>query len=60
MIQELNDLGIQTVMLTGDQQKTAEAIAQEAGIQKVVAGCLPDEKVHEVNQLKNTVIPSSW
>ncbi|MGA3878675.1 heavy metal translocating P-type ATPase [Bacillus pumilus] len=52
MIQELNDLGIQTVMLTGDQQKTAEAIAQEAGIQKVVAGCLPDEKVHEVNQLK--------
>ncbi|MBB6600978.1 heavy metal translocating P-type ATPase [Bacillus pumilus] len=52
MIQELNDLGIQTVMLTGDQQKTAEAIAQEAGIQTVVAECLPDEKVHEVNQLK--------
>ncbi|MGA3882350.1 HAD-IC family P-type ATPase, partial [Bacillus pumilus] len=39
-------------MLTGDQQKTAEALAPEAGIHKVVAGCLPDEKVHEVNQLK--------
>ncbi|MFP3326507.1 HAD family hydrolase, partial [Planococcus sp. SIMBA_160] len=41
MIQELNDLGIQTVMLTGAQPKTAEAIAQEAGSQTVVAECLP-------------------
>ncbi|MFS0654346.1 heavy metal translocating P-type ATPase [Bacillus sp. 179-C3.3 HS] len=52
MIRELNELGIQTVMLTGDQQKTAEVIAKEAGIQTVVAECLPDQKVHEVNRLK--------
>ncbi|MFJ5963633.1 heavy metal translocating P-type ATPase [Bacillus sp. NPDC093026] len=57
MIQELNDLGIQTVMLTGDQQKTAEVIAKEAGIQKVVAECLPDEKVNEVNRLKKQGCP---
>ncbi|MGE6631155.1 heavy metal translocating P-type ATPase [Bacillus sp. NPDC077027] len=53
MIQELNGLGIQTVMLTGDQQKTAEIIAKEAGIQTVVAECLPDQKVNEVSRLKN-------
>jgi len=37
-------LGLSTVLLTGDQERTAEAVAQELGIQRVVAGVLPDGK----------------
>ncbi|MGF3514204.1 MULTISPECIES: heavy metal translocating P-type ATPase [Bacillus] len=51
---ELESLGIQTAMLTGDQSETAAAIAKEAGMTTVVADCLPDQKAKEVKKLKET------
>jgi Cu+-exporting ATPase len=49
-IQRLNRLGLTVVMLTGDHQRTAEAIARQAGIDRVVAGVLPEGKVAEVRR----------
>ncbi|WP_307894144.1 heavy metal translocating P-type ATPase [Bacillus swezeyi] len=54
VIGELNQLGIQTAMLTGDQPETAAAIAREAGLKMVVSECLPDRKVEEAQKLKGT------
>ena len=48
----LKKLGIQVVMLTGDQSQTAQAIAKEAGIDKVYAELLPEHKVNLVKQLR--------
>ena len=50
-IAELKRMGIKTVMLTGDRQKTAEAIAAEVGVDEVVAGVLPDGKEEVVRDL---------
>ena len=50
VVQQLNRLGLTVVMLTGDHQRTAEAIARQAGIDRVVAGVLPDGKVAEVRR----------
>lgn len=49
-VQQLNRLGLTVVMLTGDHRRTAEAIARKAGIDRVVAGVLPDGKVAEVRR----------
>ncbi|HNP81712.1 MAG TPA: heavy metal translocating P-type ATPase [Nitrospira sp.] len=49
-IQKLNRMGLTVVMLTGDHQRTAEAIARQAGIDRVVAGVLPEGKVAEVRR----------
>ncbi|MBQ1880249.1 MAG: metal-transporting ATPase, partial [Lachnospiraceae bacterium] len=49
---ELKRMGIRTVMLTGDNRETAEAIAKEAGIDEVAAGILPDGKEAEIRRLK--------
>ncbi|MGI5893568.1 MAG: heavy metal translocating P-type ATPase [Candidatus Merdivicinus sp.] len=43
-VQELHDLGLNVVMLTGDSQRTAEAIQKRAGIETAIAQVLPDEK----------------
>ncbi|MFD2925063.1 heavy metal translocating P-type ATPase [Halobacillus naozhouensis] len=51
-IKVLKDHGIYTVMLTGDNTKTAEAIAEESGIDQFVAECMPDKKVGELKKLK--------
>ncbi len=48
----LKDMGIKTVMLTGDNEKTANVIAKKAGIEKVIAGILPDGKASEIKKLK--------
>ncbi|MBM6941090.1 copper-translocating P-type ATPase [Limosilactobacillus coleohominis] len=49
-IQQLNNLGLETIMLTGDNQTVAEAIGKQVGIQKVIAGVLPNEKATYVKQ----------
>jgi Cu+-exporting ATPase len=51
-IASLHALGMQVVMLTGDNQRTAESIARAAGIDRVVAGVLPDGKVAEIKRLQ--------
>ena len=51
-ISELKAMGIKTVMLTGDNERTARAIAKEAGVDEVVAGVLPDGKEKVIQSLK--------
>ena len=51
-IQSLRNMGIRTVMLTGDNERTAAAIGREAGVDLVVAGVLPDEKSDVVGRLR--------
>ncbi len=51
-LKEIHKMGIETVMLTGDNQRTAEAIAQEVGIGRVLAEVLPEHKAQEVRKLQ--------
>ncbi len=51
-IRELRNLGIRVVMLTGDNEFTANAIGAEAGVDEVIAGVLPDGKQSVINELK--------
>ena len=51
-IARLRSMGLAIVMLTGDNQRTADTIARAAGIDRVVAGMLPDGKVAEVKRLQ--------
>ena len=51
-IRQLRDMGVRTVMLTGDNAKTARAIAAEAGVDHVIAGVLPDGKEQVVRGLQ--------
>ncbi len=52
-VDELKKLGIRVVMLTGDNKKTAAAIAKKVHIEEVVAGVLPDGKADKVKELMN-------
>ncbi len=52
VIDELNKNKIQTIMLTGDNKETAEKIAKEIGITKVISNVLPSEKANMVKKLK--------
>ncbi|WP_148887350.1 heavy metal translocating P-type ATPase [Streptococcus sp. Marseille-P6264] len=51
-VQELQSMGLEVIMLTGDREETAVAIAQKAGIQKVIAGVLPDGKAAAIKDLQ--------
>ena len=51
-IEELRGLGIHVVMLTGDNQRTADAVGAAAGVDEVVAGVLPGEKEQVIRQLQ--------
>lgn len=51
-IKELRNMGIEVVMLTGDNERTARAIGEQAGVDKVIAGVLPDGKENEIRRLK--------
>ncbi len=54
-IRSLQEMGFETIMITGDNQRTAEAIAREVGIDRVVAGVLPEGKVDEIRRLQGEV-----
>ncbi|MGN1132455.1 MAG: heavy metal translocating P-type ATPase, partial [Ruminococcus sp.] len=51
-VQEMKNMGIQVVMLTGDNEKTANAIGKKAGVHRVIAGVLPDGKERAVLEFK--------
>jgi Cu+-exporting ATPase len=52
-IERMQGMGLEVVMLTGDTERTAQAIAREAGIARVVAGVLPEGKVAEIQRLQS-------
>ena len=52
-IRQLKNLGLKVVMLTGDNEKTAQAIGSKAEVDKVIAGVLPDEKGAVIQALQN-------
>ena len=52
-IKELQNMGIRVVMLTGDNEKTANAIGAQAGVDEVIAGVMPDGKEKVVRQLRD-------
>ena len=54
-IRELEKMGIETAVISGDNQRTVEAIARKVGISRVLAEVLPDGKVDEIKRLQETV-----
>jgi len=53
-LEELQQLGLDLVMLTGDQEKTAKAVARELELDGVVAGVMPEDKVVQIEKFRNS------
>lgn len=51
-IRRLHDMGLDVVLLTGDNERTAHAIAREVGVDRVIAEVLPEQKAEEVKKLQ--------
>ncbi|MEK7851535.1 MAG: heavy metal translocating P-type ATPase [Deltaproteobacteria bacterium] len=54
-IEELKEMGLVTVMLTGDNRRTAEAIAKKVGISRVISEVLPQDKVSEIKRVQEEI-----
>ncbi len=52
-VERLKKLGLEVIMLTGDDRRTADAIARKAGIDRVIAGVLPGQKAEEIRRLRS-------
>ncbi len=52
-IQELQEKGIEVIMLTGDNPQTAKAVAEEVGLDSFQAECMPEDKINEVKRLQD-------
>ncbi|MBP3689792.1 MAG: heavy metal translocating P-type ATPase [Schwartzia sp.] len=52
-VEDLRGMGVKTVMLTGDNERTAQAVGHEAGVDEIVAGVLPDGKENVVRELQS-------
>lgn len=53
VIEKLNELGVETAMLTGDNEGTAKVIGKQIGVTKIQANLLPEDKLHFINELRN-------
>lgn len=53
-VKELKEMGMQVIMLTGDNLETAREIGQQAGIDQVIAGVLPEGKINEIRRLQES------
>ncbi|NGP89359.1 heavy metal translocating P-type ATPase [Fodinibius halophilus] len=51
-IAQFNEMGLEPIIITGDNERTAKAVAQQVGIDKVIAGVLPDQKSEEIKRLQ--------
>lgn len=59
-IQELIQMGLEVVMLTGDNAKTAEAIRRQVGVNRVVAEVFPQDKEKEIRRLQSSGKRLQW